>query len=114
VQNPLTGVHKYSASDPARASLFDALFDILAEVHYVGSLLPSVPFGRLLLAADQLHKSPSPATAADVVAALGHLAPHLEPVTNARLLDLSVKVAIATDRMQPFQRLAVEGVLGQN
>lgn len=113
--HPVQGVNKYAMTDPDRAGLFDALFDILTEIHFVASTLPLVPGGRLLLAVDQIHKNPSPAAAAEVVAALGALAPHIpSPAANARLLDLGVQVAIATDRMCPPQRLATLGVIGQN
>jgi hypothetical protein len=79
---------------PDRASLHDALFDLLTEVHFIASTLPFEPGGRLLLAIDAIHKNPSPAAADAMSSALGACAPYLDQATNARLLDLGSTVAV--------------------
>jgi hypothetical protein len=99
--------------NPARSNLYAAITAILEEIRDAPPL-PLRPGGPLLIAIQDLKTSPSPATAEDVVRALGACAPHLPAVTNARLADLGAQCAIAVDRMQSFQRLAVEGVLGKN
>lgn len=86
---------------PDRAGLHDAIRNILEEIRDA-PVLPLMPGGRLLLAANQLHdeihEAPTIPSADDVISALGACAPYLDKATNSRLLDLGSAVAVAANR----------------
>jgi hypothetical protein len=116
VQQPVTRPYKYSSTDEDRESLYDALTSLLveaAEVVNAAELPDGVKKTVIGLAGDHLA-SPTSATGADLAAALDAVAPHLPPVQRAKLQGLGVQIKLATSLMQPFQRLAVQGVLGKN
>jgi hypothetical protein len=82
---------------PDRAGLHDAIRNILEEIRDA-PVLPLMPGGRLLLAANQLHdeihEAPTIVSADDVISALGACAPYLSQETNSRLLALGSALAV--------------------
>ncbi len=116
VQNPKAGPNKYAASDPDRDNMFAAFSDVLLALaqELDDAELPDADHARILSFMEALAKSPDRATGAALSAALNALNPNVPQVARAKLQGLGRQVQLATNLMQPFQRLAVEGVLNQS